>query len=34
MFIVYMETIIIITVITYYSRVVMCYSGVTIRPLN
>ena len=25
---------ILIVVIMYYSRVIMCYSGVTIRPLN
>ena len=29
-----METLILIMVIMYYSRVVMCYSKVTIRPLN
>ena len=29
-----METLILIMVIMYYSRVIMCYPGVTIRPLD
>ena len=31
---VYMETLILIMIIMYYSKVIMCYSGVTIRPLH
>ena len=34
MFIVYLETLILIMVIMYYSRVTMFYSGVTMTPLN
>ena len=34
MLIVYMETLILIMLIMYYPRVIMCDSGVTVRPLN